>query len=244
MEAEEVLQLFDSCWFGTEISTEKQPSTSYPTDPVHEIQSFAPKPVISSEAPKPVISSEAPKPVISRLPTLLLRSRSDDLSFQTSFNSDSPSPKSVLLVPKLQRILSDKEIVEVAESDTKQENIEKPVKKKRDLRSSSKSLSALEFEELKGFMDLGFVFSEEDKDSRLVSILPGLQRLGKKSEEKETTIDESAIPRPYLSEAWDLLDRRMEENPLMNWRIPASGNEIDLKDHLRNWAHTVASTVR
>jgi hypothetical protein len=32
----------------------------------------------------------------------------------------------------------------------------------------AKGLSDLEFEELKGFMDLGSVFSEEDKDSRLV----------------------------------------------------------------------------
>ncbi|XP_042492275.1 uncharacterized protein LOC122071879 [Macadamia integrifolia] len=207
MDAEEMLQLFDSCWwFGDEISTEKQPSASPATDPVHEIQ------------------SKTPKPAISRLPTLLVRSRSDDLSFQRSFKSDSPSPKSVILVPKLQPILSGKEVVEVAESNTKQENIEKPVKRKRDLRwrSSSKSLSDLEFEELKGFMDLGFVFSEEDKDSSLVSIIPGLQRLGKKSDEMETIIDESKIPRPYLSEAWDLLDRRMEKNPLMNWRIPAS----------------------
>ncbi|XP_043700290.1 uncharacterized protein LOC122651011 [Telopea speciosissima] len=228
MEAEEVLQLIDSGWFGHDISTEKQPSTAPPTAPVHEIP------------------SEAPKPAISRLPTILVRSRSDDLSFKTSFKSNSPSPNSVLLIAKLQPILSGKEVVEVAESNTNQEKIERAVKKKRDLRrrGSSKSLSDLEFEELKGFMDLGFVFSEEDKDSRLVSIIPGLQRLGKKSDEKETTIDESAIPRPYLSEAWDLQNRRSEEIPLMNWRFPASGNEIDIKDHLRSWAHTVASTVR
>ncbi|XP_043699926.1 uncharacterized protein LOC122650590 [Telopea speciosissima] len=121
----------------------------------------------------------------------------------------------------------------------------RPVKKKRDLRrrGSSKSLSALEFEELKEFMDLSFVFSKEDKDSSLVSIIPGLQRLGKKSDEKETTIDESAIPRPYLSEAWDLHNRRTEENPLMNWRFPASGSEIDIKYHLKIWAHIVASTL-
>ncbi|CAN1142444.1 hypothetical protein LINPERPRIM_LOCUS26028 [Linum perenne] len=43
---------------------------------------------------------------------------------------------------------------------------------------ASKSMSSLEFEELKGFMDLGFVFSEKDKESSFVSILPGLQRLG------------------------------------------------------------------
>ncbi|KAJ4981523.1 hypothetical protein NE237_032360 [Protea cynaroides] len=225
MEDEEVLKLWDSRWFGDEISTEKQPSTSPPTDPDQEI---------------------TPKSGISGLSTVLVRSQSDELSFRTSLRSDSFSPKSVLLTPKLQPILSGKEYVEVAESNRKQEKIERPVKKQGKMRriSSSKSLSDLEFEELKGFMDLGFVFSEEDKDSRLVSIIPGLQRLGKKSSEKETTVVESAIPRPYLSESWDDLDRRRKENPLMNWRIPAFNDEIHMKDHLKSWAHTVASTVR
>ncbi|KAK7265997.1 hypothetical protein RIF29_18635 [Crotalaria pallida] len=53
-----------------------------------------------------------------------------------------------------------------------------PKKKNNDTRKKrrgSKSLSDLEFEELKGFVDLGFVFSEEDKDSSLATIIPGLQ---------------------------------------------------------------------
>ncbi|KAM2560756.1 hypothetical protein COP2_012763 [Malus domestica] len=61
----------------------------------------------------------------------------------------------------------------------------------------------LQFEELKGFIDLGFVFSEEDKDSNLVSIIPRLQRLGKKDDSRDESFDESAITRPYLSEAWE-----------------------------------------
>ncbi|KAJ4981454.1 hypothetical protein NE237_032291 [Protea cynaroides] len=229
MEAEEVLKLFDSCWFGHEISTEKQPSTSPPTDVVHELQ------------------RETPKPGISGLPTVIVRSQSDDVSFKTSFKSDSISLESVLITPKLQPILSGKEAVGVTESNTRQEKIERPVvKKKRGMRRTSctKSISDLESEELKGFMDLGFVFSEEDKDSSLVSIIPGLKRLGMKSGQKETTVDESAIPRPYLSEAWDFLDRRREENPLMNWRIPAFCNEKDMKVHLKSWARTVPSTLR
>ncbi|KAJ4981362.1 hypothetical protein NE237_032199 [Protea cynaroides] len=189
MEVEEVLQLYDSCGFGHEITTEKQPSKSPPTDPVHEIQR------------------------------------------ETSFKSDSLSQKPVFITPKLQSILLGKEAV----------------KEKRGMRktSSTKSISDLESEELKGFMDLGFVFSEEDKDSSLVSIIPGMQRLGEKSEEKETTVDdESAIQRPYLSEAWDVLDRRRAENPLMNWGIPGLYNDIDMKVNLRSWAHMIASTVR
>ncbi|KAK3404859.1 hypothetical protein EUGRSUZ_K01150, partial [Eucalyptus grandis] len=118
---------------------------------------------------------------------------------------------------------------------------------------SSKSLSELEFEELKGFMDLGFVFSEQDRDdSDLVSILPGLQRLGLKDDgdrievEETKKADETKVPRPYLSEAWHGLDRQRKryEDPLVNWRVPALGNEMAMKDHLKFWAHAVASTVR
>ena len=109
-------------------------------------------------------------------------------------------------------------------------------------------MSDLEFEELKGFMDLGFVFSEEDKDSSLASIIPGLQRLRKKEEEEEENedCDEISVPRPYLSEAWEVqeYDRRKKENSLVNWKMPAINNETDMKESLRWWAHTVASTVR
>ncbi|KAF9621840.1 hypothetical protein IFM89_028428 [Coptis chinensis] len=113
-------------------------------------------------------------------------------------------------------------------------------------------------------MDLGFVFSEEDKNSSLVSIIPGLQRLGEKKheeeeeeeeeneeEENESGVDEKkdvmVVSRPYLSEAWEFMDDRKEEKApfmMMNWRFPSLSNEIDMKDHLRSWAHSVASAVR
>ena len=96
-------------------------------------------------------------------------------------------------------------------------------------------------------MDLGFVFSEEDKDSKLASLIPGLQRLGREDDEVQCD-DQSVVSdnnnKPYLSEAWDVLDQRELRNPLLNWRVPARGNEIDMKDNLRFWAHTVASIVR
>ncbi|XP_010274414.1 PREDICTED: uncharacterized protein LOC104609737 [Nelumbo nucifera] len=232
MEAEEVLQLYDHYWFNHQILTKKPPSSPPVADPVPEIK------------------TETPEPESSRPPALHVRSRSDELSSKTGFRLEIHSPNSVLPTPKLETILSGKEVTEAREETRKQEKveIEKPSKKatgrrRRKKKGSSKSLSDLEFEELKGFMDLGFVFSEEDKDSSLVSIIPGLQRLGKKDVEEEA-IDESTIPRPYLSEAWGVLDQRKERNPLMNWRIPPLGSETDMKDHLRFWAHTVASTVR
>ncbi|KAG1335272.1 putative WAS protein family [Cocos nucifera] len=123
----------------------------------------------------------------------------------------------------------------------------------------SRSLPELEFEEVKGFMDLGFTFSDAEADPRLMSIVPGLQRLGKRAagdgepaaEGSSCTseeVDESAILRPYLSEAWDAQEEEEEtaapDNPLKNWRIPKAADDMDLKDHLRSWAHAVASTVR
>ncbi|PPD74819.1 hypothetical protein GOBAR_DD28250 [Gossypium barbadense] len=91
---------------------------------------------------------------------------------------------------------------------------------------------------------------EDNKDSRLVEIIPGLQRLRRKDGEEENKEaagaeddDRDEVSRPYLSEAWHVSERR-KENPLMNWRVPALGNEVDVKDSLRWWAHTVASTVK
>ncbi|KAG6733071.1 hypothetical protein I3842_01G208700 [Carya illinoinensis] len=63
-------------------------------------------------------------------------------------------------------------------------------------------------------MDLSFIFSEED-NSNLASVVPRLQSFGKKDDE-EDVIDESATSRPYLSETWDVLDKRKSQNPLMN----------------------------
>ncbi|XP_059439489.1 uncharacterized protein LOC132172072 [Corylus avellana] len=230
MDVEQVMKLFDSCWFELEI-LKKVPnpsdSSSSEANPDHQIQ----------EGPS--------KREISRVPTLHTRSMSDQSSSKTSFKSAALSPVSVLLTAKLHTIHSGKEVTESEPEQPKPTDFEVSSKKKMTReRGGTKSLSDLEFEELKGFMDLGFVFSDEDRnDSNLASILPGLQRFGKKDGEEEE-IDESAISRPYLSEAWEVFERRKAENPLMNWRIPALSSEINIKDSLRLWAHTVASTVR
>ncbi|XP_058735832.1 uncharacterized protein LOC131607895 [Vicia villosa] len=168
----------------------------------------------------------------------------------TSFNRDSLSSQSVPSSTKLQAIISGKEVTDSKDKNLvptqtllpmKKNSGNEVVKKKRE----TKSLSELELEELKGFMDLGFVFSEEDKNSNLVSIIPGLRRLGEKDEEQkeEDVCDESVIQRPYLSEAWEV-DEREKVNSLMNWKVPAMKNEVDIKKSLRLWAHNVASIVR
>ncbi|KAF8409085.1 hypothetical protein HHK36_005158 [Tetracentron sinense] len=231
LDAEEVLKLFEFYWFHHEIFTKNPPSLNSETDPVHRIH------------------EELQEPKIFRLPSLHTRSLNDPLlRSKTRFSSESISPNSVLHTPKLYTIFSYKEVREVTDQTEKQEEIEIPLKKVMmgmgRKNGSSKSFSELEVEELKGFMDLGFVFTVDDKNSKLGSIIPGLQRLGKKPAGEEEAVDESAIPRPYLSESWATLDRTKKENRLMNWKIPSLSNEIDMKDHLRCWAHTVASTIR
>lgn len=248
MDPEYVINLFDSCWFSHEI--------------LKKDQSFKSNQSTSSSSSEPRFSS---------LRSILVRSKSDDIG---SFNYGSFSPNSVLFTSHLDSIPSgnysdstaqkqEQEITEkvivretavINTTDQKEESVVQEMKKKKKRRhGSSKSLSDLEFEELKGFMDLGFVFSEEDKDSSLVEIIPGLQRLGGERETEDDDDDHhhddkgscSSTRRPYLSEAWENMDRRRLQTPLMlNWEIPVVRNEIDMKDNLKLWAHTVASYVR
>ncbi|KAL6975973.1 hypothetical protein U1Q18_024768 [Sarracenia purpurea var. burkii] len=240
---EQILNLFDSYWFHSKILSPKPPLST-------------PEPNAALEIHEQLDQEPNLSPII--MPTLDVRSLSDHCLSYDSF-----SPTSILPTPKLQKILSGKEAGKFSEP-----TVEAPEKKKTGGRrrrrrkkkgwiNGCKSLSELEFEELKGFMDLGFLFCEEDKNSSLGSIIPGLQRLGRKGEiginddgddeegkeegeeEEVMGVGESAISRPYLSEAWGIL-----ETPLMNWTVPEVGNEMNMKDHLRIWAHAVASTVR
>ncbi|KAI3982412.1 hypothetical protein MKX01_041250 [Papaver californicum] len=250
MDEEQLLNLFDSNWFYNDIITTQSLTSSIATNPDLE---FPFKPL---------------KPEITRMQSSLLRSVSEDLQSQTSFTSSSPD--SVLRPQQLQTISSGKEVSEEEEQkvdsssgETRAASNKLMLKGKRmNKMKSNKSLSDLEFEELKGFMDLGFLFSEEDKNSSLVSIIPGLQRLGKKENliiEPQEEEDKSRIlargennnksvniQRPYLSEAWSVLDNKREEEELtlINWQVPKLDSEIAMKYHLRNWAHIVASAVR
>ncbi|KAI3465854.1 hypothetical protein Pfo_022517 [Paulownia fortunei] len=240
MEAEEVLNLFDSCWFERGIFMCKH-------DPPAPAAKFVHQRIDESEESK-----------ICGVPNLQIRSLSDrclGLNESNYFKEEAAagkaaSPRSVLIKPKLQKIFSGKEIIEFSREVAGQEKAEKLSEKKQCNRTKkgreglSRSLSALEFEEVKGFMDLGFVFTEEDKTSSLVSIIPGLQKWGKMADDEQVE-EKAEVSRPYLSEAWGVLNRRRGfNNPLMNWRIPPVQNEINMKDHLRIWAQTVASNFR
>ncbi|XP_057433502.1 uncharacterized protein LOC130726272 [Lotus japonicus] len=291
MEAEAILKLFDSCWFGIQ-NLKEQPSfltspsshvnsdhlvkegpslepvlsriqtghTRSMSDQLNSMTSFkhdspSPDPAFFSPklqtifSGKDVTDPEGPslEPVLSRIQTGHTRSMSDQLNSMTSFKHDSPSPDPAFFSPKLQTIFSGKDVTDTEAG--KQAHMQLEVLPKKNItrrgrrKRERKSLSDLEFEELKGFMDLGFVFSEKDKDSSLASIIPGLQRFGNNAEEEKDS-NESAIQRPYLSEAWEDQERRKKDKPLMNWKINAVNNEIDMKDSLRWWARTVVSTVR
>ncbi|KAM7526230.1 hypothetical protein LguiA_016132 [Lonicera macranthoides] len=128
---------------------------------------------------------------------------------------------------------------------------------------SCKTLSELEVEEVKGFIDLGFKFNKSNLSPRMMSVLPGLQRLGchenKQKNAVKADVDEvlrdddieeeveeedeekrSDVLRPYLSEAW-LIKR--PDSPLLNLRIPRVSVAADMKKHLKCWARTVASVI-
>ncbi|KAI3765398.1 hypothetical protein L2E82_15431 [Cichorium intybus] len=224
-EAQQFFDLFDSYWFAHQIFNKP-----------HILNTRLNK----DEEP---IAKLTQTLVFPAVPTVNVRSYSAQLLMDTnnqSFISDSPSSVLNLETPRLQTIYSGMEVKEIQELPVKEKD--RVSRRRRKRKSRSKSLSELEFEELKGFMDLGFVFSEKDKDSSLVSIIPGLQRLGE--DEKEEVDGYVVASRPYLSEAWDDLENKREEESLRLVRIPALGNEMEIKNQLRFWAHSVASVVR
>lgn len=136
---------------------------------------------------------------------------------------------------------------------------------------SMRSLGELELEELKGLMDLGFTFKKENINPRMMSLVPGLQRLrvgahcnNKKTQNSSDDDDveelankdndndndhdggddevEVEVTRPYLSEAW-LIKR--PDSPLLNLRLPTRvSSAADMKKHLKSWARTVASEIQ
>ncbi|KAI6705432.1 hypothetical protein NL676_008394 [Syzygium grande] len=172
-EAEAVMKIIDRCWFELEIFTKRpatSPSSTSGSDPGQE----------STELPK----NESPSLHVSWTPSILMRSMSDQISIiPTSFQSSSLSPDSVLRRTTIHSMIYEEEVIAEEEgfNSSNRRSSEFSCRKKSQMgrrtkrRASSKSLLQLEFEELKGFMDMGFVFLEEDKvDLSLVSIIPGL----------------------------------------------------------------------
>ncbi|KAK2633014.1 hypothetical protein EUGRSUZ_L00732 [Eucalyptus grandis] len=242
------MKIIDRCWFELKIF-KKRPDTSPSSTSRSNLGQE------SIEIPE----KESSCLQISWTPSILIRSVSDQTSIiPTSLQASSLSPDSVLPMKPIHIMIYEEGVITEEEEGFKWNNLRSSEfshrKKKGQMggrakrRTLIKSLSEIEFEELKGFVDLGFVFLEEDRvDSSLVSIIPGLQRLGNKikdGEEDDGDAGESVVvARPYLSEVWEWWEEKRKEDPLMNWKVPAFGNETDMKESLKWWAHTVASTV-
>ncbi|VVA92939.1 unnamed protein product [Arabis nemorensis] len=95
-------------------------------------------------------------------------------------------------------------------------------------------------------MDLGFVFTEEDLNSELPEILPGLRTFLCREEYSKT---ESLVPRPYLSEAWEYQcdkrgARREKDSMVIDFRMAKLCGEMNMKDSLKWWAPCVASNLK
>lgn len=117
---------------------------------------------------------------------------------------------------------------------------------------SCSTLHDLEQEELKGFMDLGFEFEEDQLSPRTMTVVPGLQRIGgnvvttKNENYGASTLDDKEVEsdektKPYLSEAW-LVKR--PDSPLLRLRMARVSTAEDMKKCLKLWARTVTTSMQ
>ncbi|TVU07843.1 hypothetical protein EJB05_41213, partial [Eragrostis curvula] len=245
--AEETLALYDACWFRRLVLL---PS------PAPALAQAKPEREVDVEQPQRAASSSSPTAGLRHR-----RTRSDEAT-AAAFQGLEP-----LRVPnhraRLETILSGKDGMVSTPQPLPERRRPAARAGRRRRQRRGRSMSELEFEEVKGLQDLGFTFSDAEVDAELASIVPGLRR--KRSEEIEPPLATASAPpatapssrleeavdhdaagaprRPYLSEAWD--DEEEEVRAMLrNWRIPAAVDSADLKEHLRMWAHTVASAVQ
>uniref|UniRef100_A0ACD5WYH2 Uncharacterized protein n=1 Tax=Avena sativa TaxID=4498 RepID=A0ACD5WYH2_AVESA len=257
--AEDAIALYDTCWFHRLVLHSYPPPTPLPLP-------MPMPPPVSEQQQQPEQAPAESKRELERAPTGLRhrRTRSDEAKTAT-FDALEP-----LKIPhshraRLETILSGKDGLAAPQPQPLPER-RRPEKRwpgGRRRKARGRSLSELEFEEVKGLQDLGFTFSEADVDAELASIVPGLRRLradeeAKKAEaavaaasaeEEEACRNRAASApaprrrRPYLSEAWE--DEEAEVRRMLStFRVPAADDGADLKEHLRLWAHSVASAVR
>ncbi|XP_040381308.1 uncharacterized protein LOC121054761 [Oryza brachyantha] len=264
--AAEVLSLYDACWFRRLVLLSPPPCAA-------AAQADAVAPPVASSPPVEPRREEEEGREVKRSPSGMLRHRRTRSHEATAAAFGALEP---LRIPdghraRLETILSGKDGLPAPQPQPQPQPLlerRRPAMRRpgRRRQRRGRSMSELEFEEVKGLQDLGFTFSEDDVDAELASIVPGLRR--RRSDEDDTktataaaaasaevestrrtssapagTASSSAPRRPYLSEAWD--DEEEEVRTMLrNWRIPPAGDGADLKQHLRLWAHTVASAVR
>ncbi|KAL2635929.1 hypothetical protein R1flu_007408 [Riccia fluitans] len=105
-------------------------------------------------------------------------------------------------------------------------------RRRRDKKKRSKSSTDVDFDEMRGWMDLGFKINEDDLTPRP---LPGME---------DTFVggdDLFDFPRGLASPQGC---PKRPESPVFKWPIPAaSSSNGDMREYLKQWAHSVVSTV-
>ncbi|CAM0910355.1 unnamed protein product [Alopecurus aequalis] len=248
--AEDAMALYDTYWFHRLVLHSYSPPAPLPTPPPEREQ----------QQQEPEQAPAESKRELQRDPSGLRhrRTRSDEAKTAT-FDALEPLKIPTGNRARLQTILSGKDGLAAPQPLPARRRPEARRPGGRRRKARGRSLSELEFEEVKGLQDLGFTFSEAEVDAELASIVPGLRRLRAAEEEAKKAKDAAAAcaeeeacrnraasaprRRPYLSEAWE--DEEAEvRRMLSNFRIPAADDGADLKENLRLWAHSVASAVR
>ncbi|KAJ4833439.1 hypothetical protein Tsubulata_031547 [Turnera subulata] len=226
----------------TESSEQLSSTLSLPTDP--------PKEEVLSDASSPLPEHDIPS-----------ESKPESVNEEEEEEEEEQQERPTRLNPITQRARSH------SSSPSSTGKRPKTMRRSSSLRRLKKSMSCrtlgeLELEEVRGFMDLGFIFKKEYLSPRMMSVVPGLQRLGLINKNKqdpdfvvdstgisedhdkireEEGEDEKGIIRPYLSEAW-LINR--PDSPLLSLSIPRVSAAADMKKHLKFWARTVALVVK
>ncbi|XP_009784159.1 uncharacterized protein LOC107831488 [Nicotiana tabacum] len=100
--------------------------------------------------------------------------------------------------------------------------------------TSCKSLGELELEEVKGFMDLGFIFRKEHISKRMINVIPGLQRLEEvMPEDEETNNEDSEEGQPGTLSFYYARGSEKGQTTRVNYTPPYAAEEEDKREIVR-----------
>ncbi|CAL0309863.1 unnamed protein product [Lupinus luteus] len=113
-----------------------------------------------------------------------------------------------------------------------QRKFKKPTtaRRKLDQSMSCKTLQELELDEVKGFMDLGFIFKKENLSPKLMSVVPGLQRLGLHQKLMDPTETVLVLDND-IEEKRDI--KRPSDSPLRSLRTHKPYSAANIKKHIQ-----------
>ncbi|CAM6011950.1 unnamed protein product [Sphagnum balticum] len=118
-------------------------------------------------------------------------------------------------------------------------------------RSRTRSLTDEDMDELRGCIDLGFGFSNDEEDLELCNTLPALELCYAITRQYNDVTGRSSSSPISTSGSSSSLDRcssgsSLQSFPLeSSWRISSPGDHpSQVKTRLRHWAQAVACTVR